>query len=332
MVKAPDLGRRILKFIKDETPTREEIIKSFGISDSELEDVLTMIRSFNHPVVFTNEHYAISKVFQRQEKTIIINDGNLEPIELYISDIHSSDKGCNFRLLRKIVHEAYHRGVRDVFIPGDLVAGRGVYPGQINDLVDLTFQQQLDRVEGLLPKEKGLRYFVINGNHDDSWMKLDAGNICSELSRRREDINYLGDGYGRVIKNGIKIDLVHLSGSGKNPEGKLRDWLGTYLKTHFEDKPDILLGGHFHEMSSFHAYNTICILPGHFQGPNEFVMRMGLIGKQGGYIVDYKIDRDKVSHFRAEGLYEPSERDIVIQDLSQISETGEPAKPDFKTQ
>jgi predicted phosphodiesterase len=317
MVKALDIGRKVLKLIKDSTPTPEEIQKTFGISETEMNDVLEMIRSFNHPIAFSNGHYAISKTFKKEEKTIIINDGNLEPVELYISDIHSSDKGCNFRLLRNIVREAYHRGVRDVFIPGDLVAGRGVYPGQINDLVDLTFQQQIDRVEGLLPREKGLRYFVINGNHDDSWMKLDAGNVGAELSRRREDINYLGDGYGRVIKNGIKIDLVHLNGSGKNPEAKLRDWLGTYLRSHFKDKPDILLGGHFHEMSAFHAYETICLLPGHFQGPNEFVMRMGLMGKQGGYIVDYKIDRDRVSHFRAEGLYEPSERDAIVEVLEK---------------
>ena len=297
-----DLGRSVLKFIKDEQPTRKQVLQKFGISISEFNEILKEIKGFNHEVVYVNRHYGVSRTFRVENDVVIIQDGNLEPVELFMSDTHSSDKGCNHRLIQKVVKEAYARGVRIVYHAGDLVAGRTVYPGQIHDLRDITFEDQVSRLVDTLPALEGLEYYVINGNHDLNWLKLDAGNVGRELASRREDVHFLGDGYGRVVKNGVRIDLVHLDGSGSNGQGKVEKYLGNFMKSNADDAPHILLAGHLHKMLVGNDYGVEWMLPGNFQGPNQYVKRKGLLGPQGAYLVDYEIDRREVTHFRTERL------------------------------
>lgn len=300
-----DLGKNVLKFVKDNDPTEKEILRKFNLTKQELPFIFSTIKKYGNNIVFSNGHYAVSKIFKRGEDVIIINDGNLEPVELYFSDTHSSDKGCNHKLIQKVIKEAYNRGARYAFHSGDLVAGRTVYRGQVNDLNDLTFDQQVDRVANLFPILKGLEYFVINGNHDLNWLDLEAGNVGKELAKKRNDVHFLGDGAGKVVKNGIRIKLVHLAGSCSYAESyKLQVFLRNYMQTHIGDKdrPHIVSAGHLHKMLQFNHFGARAMYPGHFQNPNAFTKRYGLEGPQGAYLVDYKIDKKDIGHFRVEEL------------------------------
>lgn len=322
-----DLGRQVLKFIKENVPTREDVKGKFGISDSELDEVIQTIRRFDHEILFQEGHFAVNSKFENQKEFIVVKDGNLEPIELYFSDTHFGDKKCNEERIVRVIEEAYARGARVAFHSGDLTTGRTVYKGQLEDLRYFTFEQQLERARLVLPKKEGLRYFMINGNHDFNWLELNAGNPVKTLATMRDDITFIGDGYGRIIKNGIKIDLVHLAGSCTSAaSGKVQEYLRKFCEgkssedeealggTRVEEggskkividenqMPDILSAGHLHKMLVMTSYGVECIYPGHFQGANAFTRRMGLRGPQGSYLVDYKIDKRQVTHFRTEKL------------------------------
>lgn len=298
------IGREVLRAIREKPSTEREIREKFNLTPMQLKEAFKTIESFGHELVYTDKHWGVSSSIKKQGKVIIVKDGDLTPMELYIADIHSGDRGCNHTFARETIDYAYKRGARYVFIAGDLVAGLDVYPPQIHDLRFITFDRQVRSVGEILPVKNGLEYFVINGNHDLNWMRHNAGNVAETLSEIRDDVHFVGDEFGRIIKNGIKIDMVHFRGKGGGSGGvnKITNYLTRKLKAQYLSRPDILIGGHLHEMLDLMLFGCQCVLPGHFQEPNSFCESQGLLGQQGAYLVDYKIDKRRVTHFRIEKL------------------------------
>ena len=208
-----------------------------------------------------------------------------------IGDTHICDKSCALTELHDFYKRCEKEGIKEILHAGDIVAGSGrVYPGQAQDLTVFGFDDQLEYVNKNYPRFGGKTYFI-NGNHDLSY-RIDAGaNFGSALAHLRSDLVFLGDYDATVTLNGVKIGLHHGAGGASYATSyKLQKYLE---KIGAGQKPQIYVLGHYHTTLSMFYRNIHAFLPGCFQKPNDFSVRLGLPNTVGGWIIEVEVDDDR---------------------------------------
>lgn len=140
---------------------------------------------------------------------------------LDVSDFHVGNKDFNPDKLHEILREAVERGVRQVFIAGDIF--EAVYDVTQYDFrimnpkkqkqVEKCFKSQLYTIFKIL-REYDLSYYAINGNHEYGYEQLGIMNPLKQLEEklRCEGIDF--NSYGTYIVDfliaGVVKRVMHL--------------------------------------------------------------------------------------------------------------------------
>lgn len=210
-----------------------------------------------------------------------------------VSDTHLVDKACALSELHHFYQKCKNEGVTEIVHAGDLLAGQGVYPGQLNDLLCFGADAHLNYAYENYPFVPEIKTYCISGNHDFDYHKSGGINILEHLSQRRADIIYLGIYDATVVLNGIKIGLHHGAGGPAYAESyKIQKYIE---KVGGGQKPQIYVLGHYH--GSFYMFyrNIHALLPGCWQKPNDFSVRHGFPNMIGGWIIDLSVANDRHS-------------------------------------
>lgn len=156
------------------------------------------------------------------------------------------------------------------------------------------FEQQTDYVVGTYPKsERGTKTLAISGNHDDSYLNGDGGNVVRAISERRPDIVYLGQDAAYLTIGGLKMYLVH-------PEGG-----SAYAKSYNPQKfaealpisraINLLAIGHLHSWNTGEDHGIMHFLLPCYQSQYAWMARKKLHPALGCVIVDvYLTDNGEV--------------------------------------
>lgn len=221
-----------------------------------------------------------------------------------ISDTHL---GSNRERLEEL-HHAYDvlvdEGITDVYHPGDLVCGSGIFPGQINEIHQHTYQAQVDYAVAAYPRRPGVTTRIIAGNHDleGDFGKLGANPVVA-FCNQRDDFEYAGDYQATFeLPQGTRINVLHPKGG----MGYAADYKVRKLAEGYESgtKPNVLLIGHFHRRGAFEARGIQALLCGCFEGGGSFGARLGMSDPAVGFhIVTMRVGDDgSVVKFSAEWL------------------------------
>lgn len=218
------------------------------------------------------------------------------------SDVHTSSKAERLDWWETAYDIFEREGITTVLDPGDLVDGMGIYPGQVNEVINHTYEDQVDHAAAVHPFRAGIRTQRIAGNHDLEGEFGRAGADPSlAVANQRDDIDYLGRYSARVkMPNGAEIHLLHPMGGASyamsyRPQKIAESYEGG-------DKPAILLIGHWHRAGYFFARNIHVVLAGTFQGPTTYSTRkaFGQAGT-GFWIIEGRLaDDGSVVGFKSE--------------------------------
>lgn len=223
------------------------------------------------------------------------------------SDLHT---GCNLHdsgALQEYFKRAINEfDVNRILIAGDLSDGVNIYKGQHIYLTSWTLEDQADDIMNSLPEAKGLEYLVIDGNHDESWIKKGSISPNELASKERDDIKYLGTHAADVIIAGVKIRMLHGAGGGAYAVSyPLQRYLRNVMQSGRENLPDVLHVGHYHtRVDGMHVEGTVATMNGHFQDPNAWYIRRGFVGPKGGHIIEMTAKNGKRDSFNATWLGE----------------------------
>lgn len=253
---------------------------------------------------FLNNQYNLSKdkiieLLKPEKKTIkSIGDSNISSFKLgIIGDTHLNDNSCAIDELHDYYRICHEEGVEHVVHAGDLTAGGGVYKGMEYDLTYHGYTAQLESTEQNYPNIPGITTWVISGNHDLSFKQSNGAHFLSALSDKRGDIVWIGDYDATVTVNGVSVGLHHGAG---NSAYSLSYKIQKYIeKIGGGQKPQIYVLGHYHATMSMLYRNIHCYLPGCFQKPNDFSVRLGLPNLIAGYIVEIKTLDDEMRSIRS---------------------------------
>lgn len=224
-----------------------------------------------------------------------------------MSDLHFGSKYHLRSQLLDFVDRAYESGVRLMFLPGDLLDG--CYRHGRWELTHHGFDEQVKDFFDGLPVRKGLEYFGISGNHDQTFEEtgLVVHRAIEDFFRRnhRTDLTMLGARGASVRlrgpsdpERGLVVEMWHpLRGGSYALSYGLQKKIEGYAPG---QKPDVILTGHWHQSVYVHARGIHAFSCGTFQGGGSaFGKALGGAPSIGGWIIEYALTSDgTVRHLR----------------------------------
>jgi predicted phosphodiesterase len=218
-----------------------------------------------------------------------------ERIFAVASDIHIGSKTHIEEAFVDFVHHAYEQGARLILGPGDILDG--VYRHSRWEQTHHGFQEQAQKAAEVFPRFPGLEYWMIAGNHDETFEAESGINVCSSLEAMfqghgRNDFHMLGHRGAYVNlraegdQRGLIVELWHPRGNGAYA-------LSYKQQRHIEAyapgrKPDVMLNGHWHQQCYFTQRGVHVLSCGTFQGGHSpFGRSLGTTPAIGGWIVKY---------------------------------------------
>lgn len=209
-----------------------------------------------------------------------------------VSDTHLASKEEALPELELAYDVFAERGIREVWHPGDLVAGVGIFRTQHAEIKCHTYEDQVEYAAEHYPRRDGVTTRLIGGNHD---LEGDFGRIggdpCRAVANQREDIEYLGPYSAHVeLPGGAFAHLLHGSGG----MGYAYSYKAQKLVDGYEAgrKPALLCVGHWHVAGWLLQRNVNVVFPGCFEWKSNYLKRKGLSPAVGFYILHLTIGDD----------------------------------------
>jgi hypothetical protein len=211
-----------------------------------------------------------------------------------LSDIHAGSKMFDEQGLRNCLYLACKEGFKVAHISGDLCDGKNVYPLHANNLQYFFAEEQAGVLASIL-SEFPLHYIAITGNHDRSFERDGNVNPISLVQQminesKQAKFTFLNSFAGDLVIQGTVKRMVHLFGGRAYAKSyPAQTYIRNLLDSHNEHvhirgnkyRLKFLQMGHYHTDIAFEAAGIYITHPGNFQFPNDFTIRLGLIGYQG---------------------------------------------------
>lgn len=135
----------------------------------------------------------------------------------------------------------------------------------------------------------GLPIYIIDGNHDLSFLKDAGAYVVRDFADKRDDVTYLGSEGAYFEIGGASIYLWH-GGSGAYAKSyNLQKWAEAVAP---EEKPHIVLDGHLHFQCHVHHRGIECFQLPCLQAQTPFEKRKRLHPVIGALILDLWVSRN----------------------------------------
>ncbi|MHA2350718.1 MAG: hypothetical protein ACXADL_13935 [Candidatus Thorarchaeota archaeon] len=221
-----------------------------------------------------------------------------------VSDVHKGSLYHQSGLLELAYDTFEKEGIRDVYSPGDLLAGGKMYRGQEFELWAHGVDAQVDLLCNTWPEKDGITTHFITGNHDLSFYKQVGVDVGKRIPVHRPDFNYLGreeaDVHFETSSGKARMRLVHPS---KGTAYALSYQPQKYIEAlEGGKKPHVILMGHYHKAEKIPNYRNIYLIQsGCIEGQTPFMRRMNISAHCGFWILRFKINETQlVSRFKSE--------------------------------
>lgn len=261
-----------------------DICEELKLSQTELIYILECMNEYGIPITL-KEHEIV-----KHDKTKVID----EPFDIgcdrshvkigFLSDTHLVSIYDDVNSLTNAYSIAEDKNIDYMFHAGDLTEGVLGILNFEKYLKEDSYFGQVKYVIDKYPRYSGMTY-TISGNHDDYWTMLTGREIIEDISKKRNDIVYLGR--RRVNINGLKIQILH-----GDFDPITNSWFRAtkYLKSIESDIPHILHTGHKH-ISNYNVFNgTHIVRSATIMERNLALETNGVVNQKAMYFADITLD------------------------------------------
>jgi UDP-2,3-diacylglucosamine pyrophosphatase LpxH len=275
--------------------SRDEMCDLLECSFDEVCDLIGFYRNQGYEILIDEKNIILSTHTASQGMKF---GGPLESTEIIFgvaSDLHIGSKQFQLTALNEFCEICRRKGVKYIFVPGDIFAGYKVFAGQEYEVYALSAEEQEESAIINLPT--GFEWYMMGGNHDYSFIKKGGGhNPLLALENKREDVHYLGfDDVDVPILEGIDVKMWHPSGgvpyalSYRLQKAAEQIAYSELMKLTWNKKqsPSIrfLLAGHIHIQVQTMLGPIFAAQCGTFEAQNSYLKVKGLNPTVGGYII-----------------------------------------------
>ena len=276
-----------IKYLVKKKKSLQEICSLLELKDYEVIGIIELLKQDGHLVDYVNGEVIALKHPVKTNDVYQIPSQLNEMRLLLISDTHLCSKYDRLDILRYLYSKADDLGVKHVLHSGDFTDGRSNRPEHMYELKELSYDGQVDYCVDKYPAFSGKTY-VIQGNHDNWWYKSTGSEIVKSISKKREDIVYLGADVADMRIGKLKIRLFHGTGGVSYAKSyKVQKYLDSVPQ---DEKPHILQTGHIHQAFYLKQDKTHCFQTGCLEDLTPFSRSMGFNGDKSVWWVDVKFD------------------------------------------
>lgn len=281
---------------KKPTMSVEELADRFHVPPKEVRRSLELLANDGYRVSVDEATVELQKVPPARTN---LHRSLLEGNEMTIGVVSDTHLSSNEEALSEL-HLAYdifaERGITEVVHAGDWTCGNGIFRGQVSEIKNQTFEQQVEYLVENYPQREGIVTRGISGNHD---IEGDFGRIGANpvvaLANQRDDIEFLGDysawiNYGPDDDNPCWMHLLHGKGGMSYSYSYKAQKLADGYRS--ERKPAILTVGHWHVRGAFEARGIQVLFPACFEWQSPFLTRLGLFPAVGFHILTMTVGDD----------------------------------------
>lgn len=232
--------------------TLEQVAEEFDLTELTVLGIVNNYKNSGIPIVTSKKDDFISIFYKGDIDNVFGNTYKLDIGEsrnfkfAAISDTRLGSKYQQLTILNNIYEKAYEEGIRTVFHCGDI--SEGLY----NIKTKTTYYDSLFKHDSALqayyiishyPEIEGMKTYFVTGDQDRTHISKRGIDIGKKISGARDDMIYLGAVSCTVRLKNINILVQH-------PKGKVPYTISyrpqkNMVNIRSEDKPDILLHGHW---------------------------------------------------------------------------------------
>ncbi len=262
-----------------ENPTLEKLAE-FNLDEEELITASKILRGKN----------------VRKQKKIILPFAKKHVRFGVVTDTHMTSMFFNKKCLDHLYHVFKEEGAKFVLHAGDITDGEKMHRGQEYHLRCLGADRAVDLVVNEYP-DNGLKTHFVIGNHDYAFYKQSGVDIGHLIDAKRKDMNYVGKfekemGFEADIDIGKKT-MLRLLHPGKGSAKGLSYQPQNIVETlESENKPKILLVGHYHKMDYLFTRNVHAFQAGTTQDQSEWMRTKSIQAHMGGFLLDVYMKED----------------------------------------
>lgn len=289
---------KIYRYIKNGDEVKN-LCEKLEIKEIELFGLIEYMNLEGHEINVYEENGILKinkKNILKKNRNLKEDIEDLEEIRLCIvSDTHIGTNTQQLTLLNKVYKEAYKRGINTVLHLGDLVEGdyRNKRPAHPYSVFLQGFDEQCEYTIEMYPKVKEIDTFFIQGSHDDTHFLNGGATIGRWVDRCRSDMHYLGQDdciFKAGINKNVDIELHHPGGGSAkalsyNPQEKIN-------KMEPNEKPRVLLEGHYHKTYYMFYRNVHALLVPCFMDKSGFMIRNSLTNIIGAYFITMYVNKN----------------------------------------
>jgi len=211
--------------------------------------------------------------------------------------------------LEEFCHYAESKGIEDFWHAGDAVDGsEAMHRDAPYEHFKHGYSAQANYMVEVLPRLKSGRWKYILGNHEESFLKGDGGDVGDLVSAKRPDVEYLGRRAAAVKIGSTRFYIMH--GAGGTSYARSYKLQKRIEQFNDEDRPHVLLMGNYHVAAHIPRYQNCegFMLPC-FEQQTPFLKGLGLSPVIGGLILEIEIGDKTPRAVRVEWrTYRPTER------------------------
>lgn len=219
----------------------------------------------------------------------------------YYSDPHCGERHFHEDLWEQMIVTFKKEGIQTVYCPGDNLEGMSGRPGHIYELAHIGATAQLNYATSLFNLGDSLRFYIIDGNHDQ-WFKEknNAGLVAgAELERRCKNVTFLGEWEADIkLAPNVVMKLYHgADGTAYADSYKLQKLIESLEGG---KKPQLILSGHYHKQVAIFRRNVFGFECGTLCGQTRFMRGKKLPAHVGFGIIEIWVDKTGISRLRHE--------------------------------
>jgi predicted phosphodiesterase len=279
-----------IKYLIKKKRSLEDILLETGLKEYEVFGFVEMLKQNGWQAEYKDGFFIYQKEQLIKDRDVYKMVAGEKHKLLFISDTHLGSKYDRLDILRYLYDLAEDEEINTVFHVGDLCDG--AYPNRPNHTYELRAhgaEEQLEYIVEKYPSKTGIKTMFIGGNHDYSHVRNAGFDIGKAVAKERPDMIYLGQDVADVDYGKTRLRLFH----GSKGQSYARSYrMQKYVEQiPTEEKPDILLMGHYHNSFYMKYADVHC-----FQVPSTidqtpYARSLGLNNEKGAWIADLTTDK-----------------------------------------
>lgn len=262
----------------------ERIVKKHGLTDSELERVLTSTKN------------------SAPQKKQVFKDYHTGKLKIGVfSDCHIGHEMFDEPFFKYMVSTFKKERVDKVYQVGDILEGMSGRDGHIYELSEIGYDKQMKKAIQMFELLKDFKVYGIDGNHDGWYQKKGNGGVIvgSELESKVEHYTHLGQMEADVeLKPGVTMKLYHAGdGTAYAVSYKMQKLMESFTGG---EKPNVVLSGHYHKALYMFNRNIHGLECGTMCGQTSWMRGKKIPAHKGFWIVDMDIGKAGIGKFAPE--------------------------------